>query len=191
MDRDRLIDGSAARVGDRVVGIASSGLHANGYSLVRATLRRTATRLDVMLGHQTLGEALLTPTTIYAAHVLAVIERLWPRTGCVSAASRTSPVAACRATCRAPWRATSGIRVRVGSWPVPEVVAFMARLAELDGPEMRATFNAGIGMAMVVEPAAVPVVIDLLADRGLEAWDIGSVVPDASAGPMRYIEEGG
>ena len=67
----------------------------------------------------------------------------------------------------------------------------MARLAGLDGPEMRATFNAGIGMALVVEPAAVPVVIDLLADRGLEAWDIGSVVPDSAAGPMRYIEEVG
>jgi phosphoribosylformylglycinamidine cyclo-ligase len=70
-------------------------------------------------------------------------------------------------------------------------VAFVARLAGLDGREMRATFNAGIGMAVVVEPAAVPVVIELLAERGLEAWDIGSVVPDTAAGPTRYVEEGG
>jgi phosphoribosylformylglycinamidine cyclo-ligase len=190
VDRDRLIDGSAARVGDRVVGMASSGLHANGYSLVRATLRRTATPLHRMLGNETLGDALLAPTTIYAAHVLAAIERLAAdglRLGGIAHITGGGlPGNLPRAVAH-----DLGIRVHVGAWPVPEVVGFMARLAGLDGPEMRATFNAGIGMAMVVEPAAVPVIIDLLADRGVEAFEIGSVVPDASAGPMRYIEEGG
>ena len=195
VERDRLIDGSAARVGDRVVGIGSSGLHANGYSLVRATLRSTGTPLlkmldDEGLGDQTLGEALLTPTTIYAAHVLAVIDRL------AGAGLRLGGIAHITGGGLAgnlP-RAVApglGIRVRVGDWPVPRVVDYIARLAGLDGPELRATFNAGIGMAMVVEPAAVAVVIDLLAERGLEAWDIGTVVPDSAAGPMRYVEEVG
>ena len=189
VDRDRLIDGSTARVGDRVVGIASSGLHANGYSLVRATLQKTGTSLHAALGEHTLGEALLTPTTIYAAHVLAVIERLAAdglRLGGIAHITGGGlPGNLPRAVPRG-----LGVRVRIGDWPVPPVVARIADLAGLDGPEMRATFNAGIGMALVVEPAAVSTVIDLLADRGLEAWDIGSVVPDSAAGPMRYTEEG-
>ena len=190
VDHDQLVDGSAARVGDRIVGIASSGLHANGYSLVRATLRSTGTPLHEMLGEATLGEALLTPTTIYAAHVLAIIDRLAAgglRLGGIAHITGGGlPGNLPRAV---PHRL--GIRVRVGDWPVPPVVARLAHLAGLDGPEMRATFNAGIGMAIVVEPAAAPVVIDLLAGRDLEAWDIGSVVPDSAAGPMRYVEEVG
>ena len=187
VDRDRLIDGSAARLGDRVVGIASSGLHANGYSLVRATLRSTGTPLDEPLGDGTLGEALLTPTTIYAVHVLAVIDQLATdglRLGGIAHVTGGGlPGNLPRAVPHG-----LGIRVRVGDWPVPPVVARISQLAGLDGPEMRATFNAGIGMALVVEPAAVPVVIDLLAARDLEAWEIGAVVLDSAAGPMRYVE---
>ncbi len=190
VDRDRLIDGSAARVGDRVVGIASSGLHANGYSLVRAVLRGTGTTLDERLDDVTLGEALLTPTTIYAPHVLAVIERLAAdglRLGGIAHITGGGlPGNLPRAVAH-----DLGIRVDPATWPVPPVVARIARLAELDGPELRATFNAGIGMALVVEPDAVATVIELLAGRGLESWDIGSVIPDSAAGPMRYIEEGG
>ena len=190
VDRDRLIDGSAARIGDRVVGIASSGLHANGYSLVRATLRRTGTELTEMLGEQTLGEALLAPTTIYAAHVLAVIERLAADglrlAGIAHITGGGLPGNLPRAVARG-----FGLRVDPTAWPVPPIVSFIAQLAGLAGPEMRATFNGGLGMALVVEPDAVSVVIELLAGRGLDSWDIGSVVPDSVAGPMRYIEEGG
>ncbi len=189
VDRDHLIDGSAARVGDRVVGIASSGLHANGYSLVRAALRHTGTPLHEMLGDETLGEALLTPTTIYASHVLAIIDLL---AGAGRRLGGIAHVTGGGLPGNLP-RAVAhdlGIRVRVGDWPVPEIVAFMTRLAGLDEREMRATFNAGVGMALVVEPAAVSLVVDGLAGRGLEAWDIGSVIRAADAGPMRYTEVG-
>jgi len=189
VDRERLIDGSAARIRDRVVGIASSGLHANGYSLVRATLRATGTSLDERLDDTTLGEALLTPTTIYAAHVLAIVDRLatdGQRLGGIAHITGGGlPGNLPRAVAH-----DLGIQVDPRTWPVPEVVARMASLAGLDGPEMRATFNAGIGMALVVEPAAVSSVVDLLADRGLEAWDIGAVIRATDAGPMRYTEEG-
>ena len=190
VDRDRLIDGSDARVGDRIVGIGSSGLHANGYSLVRSTLRTTGSSMGEMLGDRTLGEALLEPTVIYAAHLLAVIDRLHADglrlAGIAHITGGGLPGNLPRAVAH-----DLGVRVRIGSWPVPPVIARIAHLAGLDGPELRATFNAGIGMAVVVEPAAVPVVLELLADRDLEAWEIGSVVPDSAAGPMRYHEEVG
>ncbi|MCY7419836.1 MAG: phosphoribosylformylglycinamidine cyclo-ligase [Chloroflexi bacterium] len=189
VDRDRLIDGSAARVGDRVVGIASSGLHANGYSLERAALRSSATGLTGMLGNETLGEALLTPTTIYAAHALSIIDRLAAdglRLGGIAHVTGGGlPGNLPRAVGR-----DLGIQVDPRAWPVPPVIEFIADLVSLGGPEMRATFNAGIGMALVVEPAAVSVVIDVLAGQGLPAWDIGSVIPAGDAGAARYIEDG-
>jgi phosphoribosylformylglycinamidine cyclo-ligase len=189
VERDRLIDGSRARVGDRVIGIESSGLHANGYSLVRTALRSSGTPLHAQLGDRTLGEALLAPTTIYAPHVLAVIEVLEADGLRLGGVAHVTGGGLAGNLPRAVAR-DLGIHVRVGDWPVPPVVAYMADLAGLDGVAMRATFNAGVGMALVVEPAAGPVVIDILAGRGLDAWDIGSVVPDRDAGPMRYVEEG-
>jgi phosphoribosylformylglycinamidine cyclo-ligase len=188
VERDQLIDGSTTRAGDAIVGLASSGLHANGYSLVRATLRSTGMSLDEPLGANTLGEALLAPTAIHAPHVLAVIEALGDARvrGVAHITGGGLPGNLPRAI-----RAELGALVRPGRWPVPDVMARMASLAGLDGPEMRATFNGGIGMALVVEPRAASAAIELLAQRGQEAWIIGEVVPVEVTGPSRYREEVG
>jgi len=188
VERDRLIDGSATRVGDAIVGIASSGFHANGYSLVRRVLARGAV-LDGALGDRTLGEALLEPTIIYAPHVLAVAEALADAGGLHGVAHITGgglPGNLPRAL--APGL---GAAVHPVSWPVPAVMEHVAEREGLAGREMRATFNGGIGMALVVEPAAAPSVIELLAGRGQEAWLIGEIVPVEATGPSRYREEVG
>jgi phosphoribosylformylglycinamidine cyclo-ligase len=190
VDRDRLIDGSATRVGDVIVGIASSGLHANGYSLVRAILRDTGTSLHEPLGGITLGEALLEPTAIHAPHVLAVIDALGRDGGTLHGAAHITggglPGNLPRAL--APGL---GALVDPGRWPVPAVMARLATLAELDGRELRATFNGGVGMALVLEPAASSAILELLAERGQEAWVMGEVVPVDVTGPSRYREEAG
>lgn len=189
VEHDRLVDGGLTRPGDTVVGIASSGLHANGYSLVRATLARSGARLHDPFEGTTLGDALLTPTTIYAPHVLAIIDELHAQDlrlgGVAHITGGGLPGNLPRGV-----RHDLGIRVRIGAWPVPPIVARIADLAGLDGPATRATFNAGIGMALMVEPAASTPIIELLAARGLDAWVIGEVIPIDEAGPMRYIEEG-
>lgn len=187
VERDQLIDGSATRAGDVIVGIASSGLHANGYSLVRAALRATGTSLDEPLGDATLGDALLEPTAIHAPHVLAVAEALGPRLhGIAHITGGGLPGNLPRAL-----GPDLGVVVRPGRWPVPPVMARIATLADLGGAEMRATFNGGIGMALVVQSSAASEVIGLLAQRGQEAWAIGEVVPVEATGPSRYHEEVG
>jgi phosphoribosylformylglycinamidine cyclo-ligase len=185
VERDRLIDGSATRAGDAIVGIASSGLHANGYSLVRSALRNTGTSLEAALGDATLGEALLEPTAIHAPHVLAVAEALGAGLhGVAHVTGGGLPGNLPRAV--APGL---GVVVHPDRWPVPPVMARIASLAELDAAELRATFNGGIGMALVVEPSAAPAVIGLLAGRGQKSWIIGEVVPIDVTGPSRYREE--
>jgi phosphoribosylformylglycinamidine cyclo-ligase len=212
VERDDLLDGSSARAGDAVVGIASSGLHANGYSLVRQVIEERRLDLDAplrdlvreALGREvtaapagatatsradTLGDALLRPTTLYARPVLGARRRLAEQGHRIAGIAHVTggglPANLPRAL-----PVELGIRVDPARWPVPDVIAAVAALAGLDGAEMRATFNAGIGMALVVEPAAAGPLVDDLAEHGLAAWVIGEVRPAAELGG-RYRESPG
>ncbi len=211
VERSDLLDGYTAEVGDAVIGIASSGLHANGYSLVRATVARRGLDLgtpfrDVVAGTlgtaaaagllaeeptvtaSTLGDVLLTPTRIYARDVLELRSALGSGglrlSGLAHVTGGGLPGNLPRAV-----PAGLGIRVRPDDWPLPAIFRVVAALADLSGPELRATFNAGIGMAAVVEPAAVEVALGWLAERGLPAWKMGEVQRAAELGPGRYEED--
>jgi phosphoribosylformylglycinamidine cyclo-ligase len=215
VERDELLDGSRSEPGDVVVGIASSGLHANGYSLVRRVIEDEG--LDIadpfgplvrrVLGREpaappsadgsssadgspsaesSLGDALLRPTALYARHVLKVRDDLAGRgrrlAGIAHVTGGGLPGNLPRAV-----PAGLGVRVDPSRWPVPDVIELVAALAGLGGEEMRATFNAGIGMALVVEPAGADDAVAHLAERGLPAWVIGDVLPEDELG-ARYVE---
>ena len=81
-----------------------------------------------------------------------------------------------------------GVRVRVSSWSQPDIFDAIGRLAGIGGAEMRATFNCGIGFAVVLEEAAVKPAIDLLAAHEIEAWQIGDVRSLDEPGSKRYVE---
>ena len=170
VERDDLIDGSAARPGDVVIGLASSGLHSNGFSLVRRLVDD---------GRLPLSEELLTPTRLYSPAVLKLgrVHGLAHITG--GGLARNLPRAVAR---------DLGIRIRVGSWHQPELFDTIARAADMDGAEMRATFNCGIGFAVVVEPEAVSETIQVLGENDVEAWPIGEVATVADLGGVRYLE---
>jgi phosphoribosylformylglycinamidine cyclo-ligase len=209
-ERSALLDGSAVVPGDAIVGLASSGLHANGFSLVRAlvaehdldlrspyqaALRRVlgdaeaaaavAAEPDHALA--TLGEVLLTPTRIYARDVLAI------RAGLVSGGHDLHGVAhitggGLPGNVPRVLPGTLGARLDPAAWPTPSVIRLMGALGGLDDDEVRATFNGGLGMVLVVPAAAARRTLGLARDRGLAAWVVGAVVDAASIGG-RYAEE--
>jgi phosphoribosylformylglycinamidine cyclo-ligase len=203
VERDRLLDGRAAAPGDAVIGLASSGLHANGYSLVRRLLADepldgpfqalvvralgpgAAAALGAADAVATTGEVLLRPTRIYAPAVLALREAIEDAgrglTGVAHVTGGGLPGNLARAVGPA-----LGVRVDPGAWPVPVEMRVLAAIGGLADAEVRATFNAGIGMALVVDPAAAPGALSWLAAAGIDAWRIGAV--EAARAGERYRE---
>jgi len=177
VERDRLIDGRAIAAGDVVIGVASSGLHSNGFSLVRKIAFEIAGRkiddhVDEL--NATVGDALLAPTRIYAkatrrllAHykVKEVIHGIAHITGggLLENLARIIP----------PDRRAI---IRRGSWPVPPVFAWLQRAGNVEQSEMDQVFNLGIGLVLVVSPYYADSIRDQLADSGLEAWPVGRII---------------
>jgi len=213
VERSAMIDGSAVRAGDAIVGLAASGLHANGYSLVRTVvddiglaldqpyqveLRRglaiagAASRPEVEpeLELATLGDVLLTPTRIYAGAVLRARTRLRARGldlhGVAHITGGGLPGNLPRVL---PPRL--GARIDPGRWPMPTVMRLIGALGGLGDAEIRATFNGGIGMALVVpdDAPALAEILAALAVEGFPGWVIGDVVEVDRLGGARYSEE--
>ena len=208
VERDRVIDGSAVREGDVILGLAASGLHANGFSLVRsliaqwdldlnepyqARLRRTLgdaatdAALDVA-PHETmatLGEVVLTPTRIYARAVLAVRAALADGRHDIHGAAH---ITGGGLPGNIPRALPEGLAARVDPrrWTMPSVLRLFGALGGLDDDELRATFNGGLGMVLVLPPRAIPTAIRVLAEHEVPAVVVGEVFA-ASDGP-RYRE---
>ena len=210
VERSRVIDGSTIHAGDAILGLPSSGLHANGYSLVRsllaswdldvaepyqARLRRTMgdeAASEILLDEPqfalaTLGEVLLTPTRIYARAILAVRETLVAAghdlRGLAHITGGGLPGNVPRAL-----PAGLGARLDPDRWAMPSVMRLFGALGGLDELELRSTFNGGLGMIAVVASAAVPVAIAALVAQEIEATVVGEVVDAAATGPSRYQE---
>jgi phosphoribosylformylglycinamidine cyclo-ligase len=206
VERSQVIDGTAVRDGDAIIGLAASGLHANGYSLVRgliaqwdldlaepyqARLRRTLgdTETDALLAAApnemlaTLGEVLLTPTRIYARAVLAARE--------VVAIRGLAHITGGGLGGNVPRALPPGLSARVdpSRWQLPSVMHLVGALGGLDDVELRATFNGGLGMIAITAPDEAAAAIRVLGEHGVPATVVGAVVPSSSVGGARYVEE--
>ncbi|MDR0571194.1 MAG: phosphoribosylformylglycinamidine cyclo-ligase [Clostridiales Family XIII bacterium] len=184
VDRAKIVDGSRVKEGDAVVGIASSGLHSNGFSLARKVFFEKqgygADRYMEELG-MTLGEALLTPTRIYAKACGAV----FPEVEVLGMAHVTGGGFYENLPRALP--AGLGMEVWRGSWPEPPIFGLLAELGGISGREMFSTFNMGVGMVMIVRSAELDRTLGLLHGAGEEAWAVGEV----RAGEGVTIAEGG
>jgi phosphoribosylformylglycinamidine cyclo-ligase len=206
VERTDLLDGRAARPGDVVIGLRSSGLHANGYSLVRALLaewdlplerpyqeqlertlgeaaREAALAAEPDHGLSTLGEVLLTPTRIYARAVLGARAAL--RAGGLDLHG-VAHVTGGGLPGNAP-RAVGerlGVRLDPSRWPLPPILTLLGALGGIGDVELRATFNGGLGMLLVVPAAGV----GLVGANLPEAVVAGVVVDAAETGERRYAE---
>jgi phosphoribosylformylglycinamidine cyclo-ligase len=172
VNADRVLGPDRVRAGDVLVAMASSGLHSNGYSLVRQVLARTGMQLSdtpAELGGRTLGAELLTPTRIYAQDCLQLIQA-----GGVRAFSHITGggLAANLARVLPP---TLDAVVRRSTWSPPAIFGLLAGCGELDRASMEQAFNVGVGMIAVLAPEAEPAARALLDDRGVACWRLGEV----------------
>lgn len=175
-ERKNLIDGKAIVPGDVVLGIASSGLHSNGYSLARKVVFEIA-GLKVNdhveeLG-RTVGEAMLEPTVIYVRPIRGVLAYYRVKNVVHGIAHITG--GGLRENLERILPEKARVVLDRGSWTAPPIFAWLQRLGEIEQPEMERVFNMGIGMALVVSPYYAESIRHQLADAGLTSWQIGHV----------------
>jgi phosphoribosylformylglycinamidine cyclo-ligase len=179
-ERKNIIDGRAILSGDVVLGIASSGLHSNGFSLVRKVVFEIAglkvTDPVEELGC-TVGEELLRPTTIYVRPVRRVLNYYRVKSVVHGVAHITG--GGLRENLERILPEGARVVLDRGSWPTPPVFSWIERLGQIDPAEMEQVFNLGIGMALVVSPYYAESIRHQLADCGLTSWPIGRVEPGA------------
>jgi phosphoribosylformylglycinamidine cyclo-ligase len=176
VEKAGVIDGSSVAPGDAVIGIASSGVHSNGFSLVRKVVFEMA-GLKVSdhvedLG-ATVGEALLTPTQIYVRPVRAVLTHYKVKAVVHGIAHITGGGLRENIARILP----QGVRVIIdrGSWTVPPVFPWLQRLGNIEPSEMDRVFNMGIGMVLITSTYFAESIRHQLADQGLVNWTIGRV----------------
>ncbi|MBQ9604590.1 MAG: phosphoribosylformylglycinamidine cyclo-ligase [Firmicutes bacterium] len=171
MDKTKAIDGSKIKAGDALVGIASSGVHSNGYSLVRKVFEVTAENLnkhyDELGG--TLGEALLTPTKIYVKPILDLIKKVEVK--------GISHVTGGGFIENIPRMMPKGTKVNIneGTWDILPIFSLLEKQGNVARMSMYNTFNMGIGMVVCVAKEDVQKTIDTLAAAGEKAYEIGFV----------------
>ncbi|MCH7898841.1 MAG: phosphoribosylformylglycinamidine cyclo-ligase [Proteobacteria bacterium] len=176
VERADIIDGSSIAAGDALIGIASSGPHSNGYSLIRKVLARTG---EVDIGDEPAGVRLLTPTRIYVKAILALIQAL-PVKGLahITGGGLTENI---------PRMLDDSLHAEIdtGSWQQGEVFDWLATNGNIDVDEMRRTFNCGVGMVVVVANGDVDAALSDLSASGETAWQIGQIA--AGAGEVNYF----
>ncbi len=180
VEKRNLIDGKAIAPGDLVLGLASSGLHSNGYSLARRVVFDIA-KLSVAdrieeLG-KTVGEVLLEPTRIYARAIRSVLGHYRVK-NVVHGIAHITGGGLCENLGRI---VPEGVRITIDrhAWPVPPVFTWLQRLGQIEQEEMDRVFNLGLGMVLVVSPFYGESIRHQLADFGIDSWPIGR----AESGP--------
>ena len=189
VDRPKMLDPESVREGDVLIGLASSGLHSNGYSLARKVCVEGRSEEALRearedLAGQSILEALLTPTRIYVKPVRAVMEK---EPGAVRALAHITGGGITENLNRA-LPATVNAEVDLGTWPLPPVVRFACEAANLSEAEALKTFNMGLGMILIVDPARAEAVEAALGAAGEQTYRVGRIV--AGTGEVQYAGEG-
>ena len=169
VEKDQIIDGSHIRAGDQVLGLASSGLHSNGYSLARAVLERSSATLDQPIGETTLGEALLAPTRIYVRPILALLKAV-PIHGIAHITGGGLPGNIPRIL-----PDNCDCRIDTTAWPRSEIFQWLQSEGSIDDTEMLRTFNCGIGLVIIVSSDTAAQAQQMLEASGETVYRLGEV----------------
>ncbi len=169
VEKDRIIDGTQTRAGDAIIGLASSGPHSNGYSLVRRLLAMSGAGPGTMLDGEPLYDQLLAPTRIYVKAILALLAEVPVHS--VAHITGGGP------TGNIPRVLPDGLEAVIDErrWPRPAVFDWLQRAGNIDRDEMYRTFNCGLGMTVCVASADADRALDVLRRRGEQPMLIGEV----------------
>ncbi len=177
VEKSQILDGSRVETGDLLLGLASSGPHSNGYSLIRKVLEVSGASLDAPCGEVTLGEALLAPTRIYVKPLLELLAQTEVHAfahitggGLTENLPRVLP-------------ARTEARIELSSWQRPPVFDWLAEAGNIDDMEMLRTFNCGIGMVVALPQAAMTAAQEILQRHGIDSWQIGEIAAAQSETP--------
>jgi len=177
VEKSKILSGANVQAGDVVLGLASSGVHSNGFSLVRKCIERAGADLPATLDGQPFRQAVMAPTRLYVKPVLAAlaahpIKALAHITGggLLENIPRVLPD-------------DLAAHLNQGSWPRTELFAWLQRTAGIDDVEMNRTFNNGIGMVVVVDAAEAEATAQTLRAQGETVHEIGRIAPRAG-GPV-------
>ena len=163
VDKKDIIDGKSIKPSDRIIGLASSGVHSNGYSLINYLIERLKIK-------STEHPELLTPTTIYAPVVKRLLEEVEEVYGMAHITGGGIPE-------NLPRCLPKGLKAHVdwNAWSVPEIFLEIQRQGNMDELEMRRVFNLGIGYCVIVPANRVELTMDVVRTQGIECWEIGEV----------------
>lgn len=188
VERVAILTGEKIKPGDAVIGLASSGLHSNGFSLVRRVLLEQAElSLDSSLDglDNTLGETLLTPTRIYVTTILQLIKDF--------SIHGLAHITGGGITRNVPRVLPQGCRadIRKNTWPIPPIFSHIQKFGHVEEDEMYRVFNMGIGFVLVVSADQEQAVIDRANALGEQAMGIGQIVEDPQHSPsVTYSSKG-
>lgn len=189
VDREHMLSPEDVRVGDVLIGISSSGLHSNGYSLARKVCVEGKTHYELRLANPRLGgesieEALLRPTKLYVKPVLSTL-KAYP--GAIRSLAHITGGGITENLNRALHDAVDA-QVTLGSWPTSDIAQVVCEQAHLDETEALKTFNMGLGMILIVDPERVEDILNYLTSEGENAYLVGEIIP--GSGEVVYTQTG-
>ena len=169
VEKSKIIDGRTIKPGDQLIALASSGVHSNGFSLVRSVLEKEKADLSRPFENSTLGEVLLAPTKIYVKSLLALLSKIKIKGlahitggGLIENIPRMLPIG-------------TEAALQASSWTWPEIFKWLQSAGNIENTEMIRTFNVGVGMVICVEKNSLDAALHLLKEQGEIAWPIGEI----------------
>jgi len=181
VEKSGIIDGRSIAPGDAVIGLASSGPHSNGFSLIRRIVQRSGADFAAAFDGATLGDALMAPTRIYVKPVLALMRDV-PVKG-------MAHITGGGIVENVPRMLPDGMQARMSrtTWPQPAIFAWLAQHGNVADAEMHRVFNCGIGMALVVAAEHADRAVRLLEAAGERAYRIGNIVAQPAGEPAAVV----
>lgn len=180
VEKDQLIDGSKVKAGDQLIGIASSGPHSNGYSLIRKIIEVSGSSLSEPFNGKSLGETLLEPTKIYVKQLLELIKHV--------EIHALAHITGGGITENLPRVLPEGLNasIKLDSWQLPAIFQWLQEKGNVSLPDMLTTFNCGIGMIVCVAAEDVAAALKILQDQGETAFAIGEIITAEGSAKVTY-----